>query len=376
MNFVRMGIVGVGHIGTAHANAILNNEVPGMVLTALCEMNEERASCLKDEFPQAKIFTTYESMIKSGEIDAILIATPHYMHPTIATYALKHGIHVLSEKPIGVYTLALEEAFEAWKKSGKKYAVMLNQRTDKLFSLAKKMIDEGKIGEMVKNTCVVTNWYRTQEYYDSASWRGTWLGEGGGVLMNQAPHNIDIWQWLCGMPKTINAVCYEGKYHKIEVEDEAIINVEYENGGVGTFVTSTGIENGENYLIIEGTKGKITLEKGKLIYEDYTRNEPYFEEYFDEEYSGHVNIMKNFANAILNGEELISPASNAINQLIIANASYLSSWKGEKITLPFDNQEYFDLLDKRLKSSKIYPRKKRKDTPCGKEYEKKWTTVW
>ena len=157
MDFVRVGIVGVGHIGTAHANAILNNEVPGMQLTALCEMSEDRAKCLESEFPTVEIFTAYEKMIKSGKIDAVVIATPHYMHPTIATYALKHGIHVLSEKPIGVYTLALEETFKAWKKSGKKYAVMLNQRTDKLFSLAKKMIDEGRIGSLVKNTCVVTN---------------------------------------------------------------------------------------------------------------------------------------------------------------------------------------------------------------------------
>lgn len=375
MNFVRVGIVGVGHIGTAHANTILNNEVPGMVLTALCEMCKERAEGLKNEFPDVDIFTTYEEMIGSGKIDAIIIATPHYLHPTISTYALEKGVHVLSEKPIGVYTKALEETFEAWKNSGKKYAVMLNQRTDKLFVLAKRFINEGRIGEMVENTYTVTNWYRTQEYYDSESWRGTWLGEGGGVLMNQAPHNIDIWQWVCGMPKTISAVCYEGKYHKIEVEDEAIINVEYENGARGTFITSTGIENGVNRFEIIGTKGRILLEKGKLLLETNDQNEPHFEEFCDNEYNGHLNILKNFTNAILNGEELISPASNAINQLIIANASYLSSWKGEKVYLPFDNDEFFDLLEAKVANSKIHPRRNKNNT-CSKQYEKKWTTIW
>lgn len=368
---IRTGIVGIGIIGTAHASAIFNGEVDGLMLCALCDNDKNRAESLKAEFCGIPVYESYEEMIDSGKIDAVIIATPHYFHPIISTYAFKNGLDVLSEKPLGVYTMSLKEAFKSQKESGRLYATMLNQRTNNLFTIAKRLMDSGEIGEMVENSWTVTNWYRTQEYYDSGDWRGTWQGEGGGVLTNQAPHNLDLWQYICGMPLSIRAECFEGKYHDIEVEDEAVIYAEYKNGATGTFITSTGIENGINRFEVIGDKGKFLIEKGKLILDKNGT----VTEYLDEEYNGHLNILRNFANAILKGEKLIAPADEAINQVILCNSAYLSSWKKEKITLPFNEEEFFELLQNKIATGRKKEKSKRENL-FEKAYKKKWTTNW
>jgi len=372
MKSVKIGIVGVGVIGTAHASTIYNGEAEGLTLLALCDNDKKRASSLKSEFEGVSVYEDYREMIDSGLLDAVIIATPHYFHPIIAEYAFKRGLHVLSEKPLGVYTLSLKKAFKAQKKSGKLYATMLNQRTNKLFKLAKELIDNGEIGALVSNKYVITNWYRTQEYYDSGAWRGTWRGEGGGVLMNQAPHNLDIWQYLCGMPVSIYATCDEGRYHDIEVEDTSIIYAKYENGAIGEFITSTGMDNGINQLEIVGEKGKINILCGKLI----LNKDGEITSFRDEEYNGHLNILINFANAILYGEKLIAPASEAVNQVILTNCAYLSSWKKCRIGINFNQREYLRLLKKKIASSKIKESNTERENLFEKSYKKKWTTNW
>ena len=371
MKAVRIGIVGIGTIGTAHAGTIFDGLATGLTLGALCDNDKNRLASLEKEFPNIPLFESYEDMIKSGLVDAVIISTPHYLHPVIATYAFKKKLHVLSEKPLGVYTLSLKKAFRAQKRSGKLYATMLNQRTNKLFKIAKELIDNGEIGEIVGSKYVITNWYRTQEYYDSSDWRGTWRGEGGGVLMNQAPHNLDMWQYLCGMPITMRAECYEGKYHNIEVEDSAIIHTKYKNGAIGTFITSTGEDGGVNSLEIVGTKGKINILCGKLI----LNKDGEITSFKDEEYNGHLNILINFANAILYGEKLIAPASEAINQVILTNLAYLSSWKNCWVKIDFSEREYLRLLKRKIASSKSKNVKKGENL-FEKSYKKKWTTNW
>ncbi len=368
---VRVGIVGIGVIGTAHAGTIFNGEADGLRLCALCDNDKKRAESLKKEFSTVPVFESYEKMLDSGLLDAVIISTPHYFHPIIATYAFKKGLHVLSEKPLGVYTLSLREALLAQKESGKLYATMLNQRTNTLFKKARELVNSGEIGELIENKWIVTNWYRTQEYYDSGSWRGTWQGEGGGVLTNQAPHNLDLWQWICGMPISVRAECYEGKYHSIEVEDEAIIYAEYQNGARGTFITSTGIENGLNSFEIIGSRGKILIEKGKLILEKNGK----ITEYCDSEYNGHLNILRNFANAILRGEELIAPANEAVNQVLLCNSAYLSSWKNEKITLPLDEAEFLAFLQNKIAKSHRKTKAESKNL-FETTYKSKWSTNW
>ena len=372
MKTVKVGVVGIGVIGTAHASTIYNGEAKGLTLCALCDNDKKRAEALRTEFDGIPVYESYKEMIDSGLLDAVIIATPHYFHPIIAEYAFKKGLHVLSEKPLGVYTLSLKKAFKAQKKSGKLYATMLNQRTNKLFMLAKEIVDRGDIGALVRNKYVITNWYRTQEYYDSGDWRGTWRGEGGGVLINQAPHNLDIWQYICGVPVSIRAKCYEGKHHNIEVEDEATIYAKYQNGATGEFITSTGIENGVNSFEIVGEKGKILIERGRLVLEKDGK----ITAFEDEDYNGHLNILINFANAILKNEALIAPASEAINELIISNGAYLSSWKNCWIGMNFSQREYLRFLKRKIASSKIKEGNTERENLFEKSYKKKWTTNW
>ena len=383
---VRVGIIGVGNIGTAHATSIYNSEVEGMELCALCDSDTQRADALKGEFPGVPVFLSSDELICSGTVDAVIIATPHYFHPTIAIDAIKAGLHVLSEKPIGVYTYAVRELIEEHKKSDRILAVMLNQRANKLFSEAKRIIDNDGIGEITRSVWIITNWYRTKAYYDSSAWRATWAGEGGGVLMNQAPHNLDLWQWLCGMPKSIYAICNEGKHHDIEVEDEATIFAEYENGASGVFIASTGDYPGTNRLEITGTRGRLILEKNTLTYQKFSCDSRDFsagrcekidiEEHviLDEDYNGHRALLQNFANAILYGEPLVATAQEALRSLLVCNTAYLSAWKGEKISLPINEREYLELLKKRAELSS--QKKSRSPNHLDGTYKKRWDTNW
>lgn len=384
---LRVGIIGVGTIGIAHATAIYNGEINGMELCALCDIDEERAKRLKEQFCGIPLFSSSEELIKSGDVDAVIISTPHYFHMPIAQMALENGINVLCEKPIGVYTFGMDKLMQAHKQSGKVFSVMLNQRTNKLFREAKRILDSGEIGKIKRSVWIITNWYRTQSYYNSSSWRATWQGEGGGVLMNQAPHNLDLWQWLCGMPKSIYAICNNGKYHNIEVEDEATVYAEYESGASGVFITTTGDFSGTNRLEITGTKGTIVLEKGTLALKKFSSDENDFcfgkcdkieveqSIIYDEEYNGHKSILQNFANAILKGEELIAPAEDAINELLICNASYLSSWTGERVEIPFDESKYLEILQKKVENSTAKEQSLTKNL-FEKTYLKRWNTNW
>ena len=268
---------------------------------------------------------------------------------------------------------------------------MFNQRTNELFARARDIVRGGELGELKRTVWIVTNWYRTQSYYDSGDWRATWSGEGGGVLLNQAPHNLDLWQWICGMPKSVTAFCDVAKYHNIEVEDDAAIFTRYENGAVGTFITTTGEFPGTNRLEISGSLGKIVLEDGKLKwwrlktderefrfsygggtgdipleYEEFTQSAPE---------SGHRGILQNFTNAVLKGDSLIAEGYEGINELSISNAAYLSSWNGNReIQLPFDEAEFDSKL--RLLADKDSLKGNNKSVQSAGGYKKRWQVRW
>lgn len=368
---LRIGIIGIGNIGSAHAGAIYNGQVKGAVLSALCDISDARVRELKTTYKDVPVYKDYIKMLDSGLVDAVIIATPHYLHPEMAEASIDRGINTLTEKPIGVYTKGILPLCKKAEDKGVLFAIMLNQRTNKLFRLAKEIIDGGKIGKILSSHYEVTNWYRTEEYYQSATWRGSWRGEGGGVLINQAPHNLDLWCWLCGVPKRVKSLCREGAYHNIEVEDDAIIYAEYENGAKGTFITSTGIENGKNRLEIIGNKGKILLEKGALtlsVGEMLTT-------YSDEEYNGHLNILNNFVSAIRGEEKLISPAICGLDSLNVSNGAYLSSWKGEWVELPANEDEFLSHLQKKIENGKAVCLDGEDGDACG-SYLSRWGTSW
>ena len=392
MDKVRIGIVGIGNIGTAHANTLFSGKVEGAVLGAVCDISSDRREFAKENYLGVEIFDDYNQMFASGLIDAVIVSTPHKLHCDIAMDALHAGLNVLVEKPVDITVSKAKAINELVKTTDKKFAIMFNQRTNDVFAKAREIVKSGALGELKRTVWIITNWYRTQRYYDSAGWRATWAGEGGGVLLNQAPHNLDLWQWICGMPIEVQANCEVGKYHNIEVEDDVTLLTRYENGATGMFVTSTGEFPGTNRLEISGTSGKIVVENGTLKWWKLLEDEREicfnatdlfpsikceYEEFVTQSKDGeaHKKIIQNYVNSILNGEELLSPGTDGIYELTLSNAAYLSSWKGGvPIKLPFDTQEFDTILGERQKNSKTNDPKENKNA-SGK-YSKRWQVNW
>lgn len=375
MNKVRLGIVGIGNMGRSHFNNWLKGAMPEIEVTAVCDIDESKFAYIREKVPDMPCFVNAGDMFRSGLLDAALIATPHYIHPDLAKDAMEAGLHVMSEKPAGVYTKQVRELIDFTKTSDKTYAIMFNQRTNCVYRKMKELIDSGKYGEMKRVSWIITDWFRTQQYYDSGAWRATWSGEGGGVMLNQCPHQLDLWQWLCGMPSKIRAFCHEGKWHDIEVEDDVTIYAEYANGATGTFITTTGDCPGTNRL-------EITLDRAKLIcdsslpgsdetalwiYElDGSTKEQieHCEQGFsklsgawrqvetDGENPQHVGVMNAFAAHILRGEPLVAEGKEGINGLMISNAAFLSSWLDKTVDLPVDEDLYWDMLQDKIKHSR------------------------
>lgn len=260
MDKVRFGVVGLGNMGSGHTRNLFEGKIPGAVLTAVCDIKPDRLDWARGICGDSvAYFADSHEMIKSGLVDAVMIATPHYFHPIIGIDAFENGLNVLSEKPIGVYTKSIYPFMEAAKKSGKAFGIMYNQRTNKLYQKMREMVKDGSLGELKRCVWIITDWYRTQAYYNSGGWRATWAGEGGGVLLNQCPHNLDLWQWIFGMPSSIYANCEYGKYHDIEVEDDVTAMAKYPNGATGVFITTTGEIPRNNRLEITGSKGEARI---------------------------------------------------------------------------------------------------------------------
>ena len=366
---VRLGIIGVGNMGSSH----IRNQVAGkhheVTITACADLIPERNEKMKELIPSLKTFDSAEALIDSGEVDAVIIATPHYFHPPIAKYAFSKGIHVLTEKPAGVYTKQVREMNEAAAKSGLVFGIMYNQRTNCIYRKCRELVQSGELGEIRRVSWIITDWYRTQSYYNSGGWRATWAGEGGGVLLNQCPHNLDLWQWICGMPSKVKAFCHEGKWHNIEVEDDVTIYVEYPNGATGTFITTTGDCPGSNRLEITMDGGKIICEDSAILklyrlngkISDHCANS---EDGFDKlegkwedvptdgSNKQHSEVVSKFAAAVLRGEPLVAKGEEGINGLTISNAAHLSSWTGKEVVLPIDEELYYSELQKKIAAGK------------------------
>ena len=369
MEQVRLGIVGIGNMGSAHAKSIFSGNIQNLKLAAVCDNAPEKLEWAKENVPGTPVFTDYKEMIDSGLLDAVIIATPHYLHPVIAVYGFGKGLNVLTEKPAGVYTAQVEEMNEAAKKSGKVFGIMYNQRTNPLFQKMREIVQSGQLGELKRCIWIITNWYRTQAYYDSGTWRATWAGEGGGVLINQCPHNLDLWQWIFGMPVRVRAKCHYGKWHNIEVEDDVTAYAEYANGATATFITTPGECPGTNRLEITGDKGKLVWEDGKLHFweletperkicfesrEGFVTSPSVCREIPPEgEETGHNGILQNYTNAILQGEKLLAPGYEGINGLTVSNAIHLSVWTIDWVELPIDKELYKKLLDEKRAVSHV-----------------------
>jgi predicted dehydrogenase len=365
MDKVRIGVIGIGNMGSSHIKSLIQGLVPDMELAAVADRSEARREWAKGVVPQGfPIYNEGSEIIKSGKVDAVLIAVPHYQHPPMAMEAFKAGLHVMCEKPAGVYTKQVREMNEAAAKSNVVFGMMFNQRTNAWFRKMHDLVQGGTLGAIKRVSWIITDWYRTQAYYDSGDWRATWDGEGGGVLLNQCPHNLDLLQWICGMPSRVRAFCHNGKWHNIEVEDDVTAYLEYPNGATGTFITTTADAPGTNRF-------EVTLEMGKIICDNtnqltlhlLSKNEREFSKTakggFDKpevavskvETDGsneqHNGVLKAFAGRILRGTPLVAEGKEGINGLTLSNAMHLSSWLDKTVTLPIDEGLFLEELNKR-----------------------------
>ena len=370
MEKVRIGVLGIGNMGSGHCRNILEGKCPEITLAAVADISPERRAFARENYPDSvAIFDDGIAMMDSGLIDAIIVAVPHYFHPKYVMEALSRGIHAMSEKPAGVYTKQVREMNEAAAKSKAIFAMMFNQRTDHIYRKMHEIVQSGELGEIRRTNLIITNWYRSQCYYDSGAWRATWAGEGGGVLLNQCPHNLDYWQWICGMPVKVDAHLHFGKWHDIEVEDDVTAYVEYANGATGTFVTTTGDCAGTNRFEINFDQGKLVSENGKLYMwkaecseqEWSAKNKSPFagpeltmtEVETDGKSEQHVGVLNAFAGAILRGEPLVARGEEGIRGLTLSNAMHLSAWLGRPVEIPFDEDLYYEELKKRIATSRL-----------------------
>lgn len=361
MDKVRIGIIGVGGMGSAHAKMMA--EVEEVQLCAVADIDPKVAKQVGEQY-NVPYFTDYRQCMDSGLLDAVIIATPHPVHPEVAEYAFSKGLHVLTEKPMAIHPVEAHRMIESARRAGKVFAVMFQMRTERPYRIARKAIQDGAIGELMR-TEMVAAYYRNQAYYDSAEWRATWAGEGGGVLVNQAPHALDMFCWLAGLPSKVTAST-RTRLHEIEVEDEAFAVMEYANGAHGYLYTTTNEAPGTTRFEIAGDKGKVVVDNGQVT---IRRVVPPIREFtfsasdmwsgpqielveveVEEMPAGHAQVTRNFARAILYGEPLLSPGEEGIWCVELASAIILSSKRAKTVTLPVDRAEY-DALLKELRAS-------------------------
>jgi predicted dehydrogenase len=383
-DIVRAGIVGLGGQGLAYADLIADGLIPDMTLGAAFDVDLAKEQVVKSKYPGLRYYSDYGHLLQSGDIDAVIICVPHYLHAELGIAALKHDMHVLIEKPAGVYTKQVNELNAvAASKPELTFAIMFNQRNNPLYREIKEIVSSGQIGEIRHTSWIITSWWRPQVYYDQSAWRGTWGGEGGGVLVNQAPHQLDLWQWICGVPQAVYAKVAYGFRRNIAVEDEVTALVDYGGGATGVFVTAIHDLVGTDRLEVLGDSGKIVVDNSRtatvtrlkeserqlgegidmptvwrLLGGQENTDAYYTSEVLEFESTsgeGHAGILENFAANILNGEPLIAPGGEGINGVRLANAIYLSSWKGGEVSLDFDDDEYLSELNRRIAEEGKFP---------------------
>ena len=357
-------------MGSMHMRHFSSGQIQNAEVVAVADIDEQKRQAVREAHPEVSIHDTGDELIEAGGVDAIIIATPHYFHPPLAIKGLENGLHVMSEKPAGVYTKQVREMNEVAAKSDRVFGIMFNQRSRGIHRKLRELVVSGELGEIKRTIYIVTDWFRAQSYYDSGGWRATWAGEGGGALVNQCPHNLDMWQWVCGMPERVRAFIGFGRYHDIETDDDTTAYVEYANGATGVFMTSTGEAPGTNRLEISADRGKVVMENGRLTFwrsrqsvsgflKDYKGGFGRPEIWECEIPVGgeggqeHVVVTNDWINAIRNGTPLMAPGEEGINGVQLANAMLLSAWLDDWVSIPVDEDTFYEKLQERIADSTV-----------------------
>lgn len=394
---IRFGLIGIGAQGSAYAGFLTGKSgFPGMpapecpphcALGALCDIDPAKESMCREQYSEVPFYNDWKEMVASGDVDAVITTVPHYLHTEIAIYCLEHGMNVLVEKPAGVYAKEVQRMNEcAAAHPDAAFGIMFNQRTNKLYQQIKELVASGELGQIRRSHWMINSWWRPDSYYRQSDWRATWGGEGGGVLVNQAPHQLDLWQWLCGVPSKVYAKCLYGCHRDIVVENDVTVVAEYENGATGSFITCTHDPIGTDRLEIDLDNGKIVVEDSKkatiwrLKKSENEMNDTmsmmevarltmgnsagadglYTVETIENSDGWgvqHVMVMVNFALHVLTGSPLLAPGSDGINGVNLANAILLSSWLGREVENPVDQDMYLAELNKKIADEGKFPRR-------------------
>ncbi|MEG1791506.1 MAG: Gfo/Idh/MocA family oxidoreductase [Clostridia bacterium] len=376
MKKINVAVIGIGRMGSVHARNLKKGKVRGAKLQAICDIKSEALTEFTKKYGQTATYLDYKAMLKAENIDAVIIATEHYFHADIAIYCMEQGLNVLVEKPLSVTTLEAKRVIERAKEHSKQVtAVMFNQRTNPLYARAKRLVEEGKIGEIQRVNFIVTDWYRSQAYYNQGGWRASLWGEGGGTLINQCIHQLDLIQWIIGLPKTV-FVKMATKNRQITTENDVVALFKYDNDVYCSFTASTHELRGANRLEIAGTNGRIVIDSNKMKVYTFAKDEKQIN---NETKSGYgfvlkktarynhrlgfavgfikggqqLNIVRNFLNGVMRNEKLISPIADGLNAVMMINAMYLSAWENKEISLPIDDVEYTKILNDKIKEEKI-----------------------
>lgn len=369
MKKLRLGIIGIGNMGSGHARRVLEGKCPDFTLAAVADINPDRLTWAREQKADVACFDDALTMLDSRLIDACIVSTPHYDHPRYAMACMERGIHVMVEKPAGVYTKQVQEMNAmADKHPEVVFGLMFNQRTNCVYRKMRELVQSGRYGRIRRTNWIITDWYRPQVYYDSGAWRATWAGEGGGVLLNQCPHQLDLWQWICGMPVTVQSHLHYGLWHDIEVEDDVTTYVEYASGATGVFVTTTGDAHGTNRFEIQMDGAKLLVENGKLYLDEFSMPEPEWSRTNKQPFASmpstwkevetdglnpqHDGVVNAWGGAILRGEPLVADGREGIHGLTLSNAMHLSAFTGKAITLPLDQELFYQELQKRIATSR------------------------
>ena len=365
---IRLGIIGIGNMGSEHCRTVLGGLCPETGLAAVADLRGDRREWARKSLPpEIRIYSSGTDLIRERPCDAVLIAVPHFRHEAVALEALSHGLDVLCEKPFAVTTSAAKRMIHAADLNGRVLALMFNQRTNCLYRAMKQALSSGMFGNIKRVSWIATDWYRTQRYYDSGSWRATWAGEGGGVLLNQCPHQLDLLIWLCGMPVLVDAKCHDGKWHRIEVEDDVSVYMEFENGATGTFIASTGDLPGTNRLEICCEHGRMICENGRVRCAKLDRSErdicfnsdnPWYRSdinEFDLDTDGrnpqHAGVINDFSAHLLRREALTATSEDGLRAVMLSNAIHYSGWSGKPVRIPVPEDAFEDALRERIAGS-------------------------
>lgn len=357
-------MIGVAGIGLAHLFA--GSMLDEYELAAVCDIDDAPREKAAADF-DAAAFADASELFSSGAVDAVVVATPPTTHEPLVREALAAGLHVYCEKPVTPTASAGRALDDLARAADRVVQVGFQHRFQRSARVAHELIDAGEIGDLFRVELNATNWFRSQRYFDSAPWRGTWRAAGGGVLMSQAVHQIDSLVWLAGLPSTVSAWARRSR-HDVQIEDDVVAMLEFPNGARGTLVASTTDPVGRDAITLHGERGSLEIEGFRLrratfgdgsqgaqqLTDESTEDfddvgvewadvvEPGGRsEYFDLTLDCH----RDFVEAIHAGRDPVNTPAEAGRAVELINALYLSAVRGAPVDLPIDAREYDAVLD-------------------------------